>query len=75
MSEYRGYAARVRGNSDSHPVLAVRRLTQNPSGYIRRPATKASGNLRLHPVADGDNHVEVVVTNLTFYLPFPLGSN
>ena len=42
---------------------------------FRCPAAEAGGNLRLHTVSDGDNHVQIVVVNVSPYLPAALGAN
>ncbi len=42
---------------------------------LSRPTAKTSRNLRLHTIAQGDNHVKIVMVNVTFYLTIAFLTN
>jgi hypothetical protein len=54
-----------------HHVTAQRVVPQHSGG----PLAEGSGALRVHPVADGNDGIEVVVLDLALHLPLALGLN
>ena len=42
---------------------------------LRGPATETSSHLGLHTIAQSDNHVKIIVVDVTFYLTITFLTN